>query len=236
MRPVFVLFLFLFSVFVGCGNSVPQQKSESELKAAVKKGKDSVKQKSEESVQLAGVKKESTAVNAFKPFYVFANKGSRQNHYVPSGFMPNGKCTTFTDAWQEDCYEGRTCIKVTYDVECSRKDQRWAGVYWLNPANNWGNRKGGFNLTGAKKLTFWAKGEKGGEQIQEFTIGGISGDYPDSDTAVIGPVILGTKWRKYTIDLRGKDLSYISGGFAWTTSEDVNPEDCTFYLDDIRFE
>ena len=85
-------------------------------------------------------------------------------------------------------------------------------------------------------MTFWAKGTKGGEQIQEFTIGGITGDYPDTDTAVIGPVILGTKWRQYTVDLRGKDLSYISGGFSWTTSEDVNPEDCTFYLDEIRFE
>ena len=91
-------------------------------------------------------------------------------------------------------------------------------------------------MTGAKKLTFWARGEKGGEQVQEFTVGGVSGDYPDSDTAVIGPVILGKQWRQYSIDLRGKDLSYISGGFAWTSSEDVNPESCTFYLDNIRFE
>jgi len=174
--------------------------------------------------------------SAFQPFYVFSSKGSRQNHYVPSGFMPNGKCIQFSDVWQENCQTGKTCMKITYDVECSRDDQKWAGIYWLNPANNWGSRKGGFNLTGAQKLTFWAKGEKGGEQIQEFTVGGITGDYPDTDTAVIGPVILSSKWKEYTIDLRGKDLSYISGGFAWTTSEDVNPEDCTFFLDNIRFE
>lgn len=172
----------------------------------------------------------------FKPFYIYSNKGSRQNHFVPSGFMPNGECIYLNDQWMENCYSEKTCLQIKYDVECSRHNQRWGGIYWLNPANNWGSRKGGFNLTGAQRLTFWAKGDKGGEQIQEFTIGGISGDYPDSDTVSIGPVILTNKWRQYTIDLRDRDLSYISGGFAWTTNEEVNPESCIFYLDDIRFE
>jgi hypothetical protein len=150
--------------------------------------------------------------------------------------MPNGKCIWLKDDWGENCQSGETCIKVIYDTECSKQDQQWAGIYWLNPANNWGSRKGGFNLDGARRLTFWARGEKGGEQIQEFTVGGISGNYPDSDTATLGPVILGTEWRQYTIDLRGKDLSYISGGFAWTTNVEVNPQSCTFFIDDIRFE
>lgn len=150
--------------------------------------------------------------------------------------MPNGKCLALDEAWAENCHSGKSCIRVEYDVMCSRKDQKWAGIYWLNPANNWGQRKGGFNLTGARQLTFWAKGDKGAEQIQEFTVGGIMGNYPDTDIAVIGPVILSNEWRHYAIDLRGKDLSYISGGIAWSTSEDVNPETCVFYLDEIRFE
>ena len=174
--------------------------------------------------------------NQFKPFYIYSDKGSPENHYVPSGFMPNGKCLALDEAWTENCHSGKSCIRVEYDLVCSRKDQRWAGIYWLNPANNWGQRKGGFNLTGAQQLTFWAKGDKGGEQIQEFTIGGIMGNYPDTDIAVIGPVILSNEWRRYSVDLRGKDLSYISGGIAWSTSEDVNLETCTFYLDEIRFE
>ncbi|VAW15968.1 hypothetical protein MNBD_BACTEROID05-990 [hydrothermal vent metagenome] len=172
----------------------------------------------------------------YVPFYVYLNKGSRENHYIPSGFMPNGNCIEFNDAWLQNCHSLKTCMKVSYDVECSRKDQNWGGIYWLYPANNWGNKKGGFDLTGASKLTFWAKGLEGGEQIQEFTVGGISGNYPDSDTAVIGPVILSDQWKQYSIDLRGKDLKSISGGFAWTTSEDVNPETCVFFLDDIKFE
>ena len=172
----------------------------------------------------------------FQAFNVYKDKGSRDNHYIPSGFMPNGKCITFNDAWREDCYEGSTCISIEYDVECSKEDQKWAGVYWLNPANNWGNQKGGFNLTGARELSFWAKGEQGGERIEEFKMGGITGDYPDTDMAVIGPVILSNEWRKYTIDLRGKDLSYISGGFSWATNVDFNPQSCKFYIDNIQYE
>jgi len=216
MRLVILLLVLVSSVLIGCEKPEYQQ------------------QKSAEKEPIKSL--ETSKEDVFQPFYVFSNKGSRENHYIPSGFMPDGKCVTFSDVWQENCHSERTCVKIDYDVECSRKSQKWAGVYWLTPANKRGSRKGGSKLTGAQKLTFWARGEKGGEQIQEFTVGGVNGDYPDTDTAVIGPVILGSKWKQYTIDLRGKDLSYISGGFAWTTSEDVNPEDCTFYLDDIRYE
>ena len=142
------------------------------------------------------------------------------------------------DGWSQQCKEGKTCIKAVYDISCSLQDQRWGGVYWLNPADNWGERKGGYDLTGATKLVFWARGEKGGEQIAEFKVGGvgISRPFPDSDTAGIGPVILAPEWRQYSIDLRGRDLSYISGGFAWAANTDANPDGCTFFLDDIHFE
>ncbi|MBI5416013.1 MAG: hypothetical protein HZA29_04275, partial [Candidatus Omnitrophica bacterium] len=132
----------------------------------------------------------SPEVNSFQPFYIYSDRGSGQNHYIPSGFMPNGRCLSLNEAWTENCHSGKSCIRVEYDLACSRKDQKWAGIYWLSPANNWGQRKGGFNLTGAQRLTFWARGDKGSEQVQEFTVGGITGNYPDSDLAVLGPVIL----------------------------------------------
>ncbi len=234
----FIVFLIVFLIlFPGCKGSSSIYKDFLSNKSSHQKAEEfqaiDIEIVDEELVEE---KQKSPVTKKFPPFYIYSEKGSRQNHYTPSGFMPDGKCLSFQDTWTENCHEGRSCIKVTYDVECSRDGRKWAGVYWLNPPNNWGQRKGGFNLTGAQKLTFWARGEKGGEQIQEFTSGGISGNYPDSDTAVIGPVILSSEWRKYTIDLRGKDLSYISGGFAWTTSEDVNQVECTFYLDDMRFE
>ena len=205
-------FLLLLTVLAGCGSPSPASTASSSAETEQKSKSD------------------------FKPFIVYQDKGSRENHFVPSGFMPNGKCVTLDDKWTKDCHDGKTCMRVVYDIECSQADQNWAGIYWLNPANNWGDRKGGYNLQGAKELTFWAKGEEGGERIEEFVIGGLKGDYPDSDTAIIGPVILNNQWRKYSIDLRGKDLSYISGGFAWTTNTNVNPDKCIFYLDDIQYE
>ncbi len=210
----YVISLILLTFLVGCNGSAPQSTG----------GPDPVKAA------------EAAAAEEFKPFVVYKDKGTRANHFVPSGFMPNGKCLSLDDMWREGCQEGTTCMKIIYDVACSREDQKWGGIYWLNPANNWGQRKGGFNLEGAKKLIFWAKGDVGGERIEEFTLGGITGDYPDTDSAFIGPVILTDEWREYTMDLRGKDLSYISGGFAWTTNVEVNRDTCTFYLDNIRYE
>ncbi len=173
----------------------------------------------------------------FKSFIVYQDKSS-QNRFTPSGYMPTGECISLDDSWQFDPYEGKTSVRLIYDVACSKQGRKWAGVYWQNPADNWGDRKGGYNLSGAVRLTFWAKGEMGGERIEEFRVGGIGASslYPDSDMAAIGPVMLTKEWKKYSIDLRGKDLSYISGGFAWVANAESNPHHCTFYLDDIRFE
>lgn len=173
----------------------------------------------------------------FKEYVVYRDK-SISTHFVPSGYMPDGQCIKQVDTWQENCQQGKTCVKVVYDIPCSVKGRGWVGVYWLNPADNWGDRKGGLNLTGAKRLVFWARGEKGGETIAEFKIGGVgvSRDYPDSDSVGIGPVILTDAWKEYTIDLRGRDLSYLSGGFAWVANVESNSESCTFFLDDIHYE
>jgi hypothetical protein len=62
------------------------------------------------------------------------------------------------------------------------------------------------------------------------------GEYSDSDTAGIGPVVLEKTWKQYEIDLKGKDLSYIIGGFCWAGNLDGNPDGAVFYLDEIRYE
>jgi hypothetical protein len=169
------------------------------------------------------------------PFYVYLDKGSVNNHFIPSGWMGDYGDIKFDAGSTEDPYMGETCIKIEYSAKASQ-GARWAGIYWQNPANNWGDKPGGFDLSNATKLTFWAKGAKGGERIEEFKVGGIFGEYADSDVAGIGPVILTKEWKKYTIDLKGKDFSSIIGGFCWVTNADVNPEGATFYLDEIRYE
>ena len=169
------------------------------------------------------------------PFYIYSDSSSPKNHFIASGWMGDSSDIRYEGVNREDPYLGDTCIKITYNNKATQ-GSRWAGIYWQNPANNWGNVDGGFDLSKATKVTFWAKGAKGGERIEEFKIGGIMGEYSDSDIASIGPVILNKEWTQYTIDLKGKDLSYIIGGFCWATNLDANPDGATFYLDEIKYE
>lgn len=169
------------------------------------------------------------------PFYIYADIGSIANHYIPSGWMGDYGDIKISQNSKEDPYFGSTCIKIDYLNRVSQ-GARWTGVYWQHPANNWGSVDKGMDLSKATKLTFWARGKQGGEIIEEFKTGGIMGEYSDSDTAGIGPVKLTKEWKQYTVDLTGKDLSYIIGGFCWAASLDMNPEGMTFFLDEIRYE
>jgi hypothetical protein len=126
-------------------------------------------------------------------------------------------------------------MKIVYRAN-GLQGHQWAGVYWQEPVNNWGQKTGGFNVQRMSRVTFWARGEQGGEVIGEFKIGGIAGAHPDTGSASIGPVILTREWTQYAIDLEGVDLSKISGGFAWSASRVENPKGMTFFLDEVRYE
>ena len=123
--------------------------------------------KTEKSVVMAPaavvteVHPQGQAAAPFTPFYVYQDKSSK-NRYTASGYMPTGECLSIDDGWQYDVKAGKTCSRVVYDIACSKEGRKWSGVYWQNPADNWGSRKGGYNLTGATRLVFWAKGEMGG--------------------------------------------------------------------------
>ncbi len=233
-----VLGLMLFSV-ASCGSSSTQPQSKAavptETKQAAKTGYSYDEQAAYDSASSGAGKAIAAPSAGFKEFPVYSDAKSPDNHYIPSGYMGDYSDIKIDTASFDNPHSGTTCVKVTY-LNSASQGARWAGVYWQSPANNWGDRKGGFDLTGAKKLVFWAKGKKGGERIEEFKLGGITGLYPDSDIAGIGPVLLTSEWKQYEIDLSGKDLSYISGGFCWATNLDVNPDGAVFYLDDIRYE
>lgn len=181
-----------------------------------------------------------------KCFYVYLDADSSKNHFKPTGYMGDCGDIHINEAFENNPHSGETCVRVVYDAkgkgpsECQYAPPcKWAGVYWQEPPNNWGKDavwKGrGFDLSGYKRLTFWARAEK--ECRIEFKVGGINepfGDslkYPRSKTTK-----LTTDWRFFEIDLEGADLKHIIGGFCWVTNWDANPEGATFYLDDIRFE
>ena len=173
-----------------------------------------------------------------RPFYVYEDSQSMCNHFAPS-VAGNFADMTLDTAWTGAPYRGTTAISVTYSAQ-PNNGEGWAGIYWQEPEENWGNIDGGFDLSWANKLTLRAKGAIGGERVQ-FTVGGIHDEnapYPDSLQTGIstGFIELTNTWQEYTINLRGQDLSRVIGGFSLTTDQCANPDGATFYLDDIAFE
>jgi len=149
--------------------------------------------------------------------------------YSPTGWMGNMDAIGFDDHCTENPHSGPMCIKLEY-----KSTGGWAGIAWQNPPNDWGDRNGGRNLTGATKLTFWARGSVGGERV-DFFFGAIKPPKPyfDTDTQKISTTLT-TDWKEYTIDLTGKNLTRIKTGFGWSLAGQGRP--VTFYLDDIQYE
>lgn len=176
------------------------------------------------------------------PFNVYTDASDPGNHYVPSGLMGDFKDITLTENWTANPHSGRTCIRVVYSGIATQRN-RWAGVYWQHPVNNWGTVPGptGYDLSHFSKLSFWVCGELGGERIQ-FFVSGVQGPYGDSLQQPIYAmtddtnwITLTTSWQLVTINLKGQNLTHIIGAFGWTTNNDFNPHGATFYLDDIMY-
>jgi hypothetical protein len=149
--------------------------------------------------------------------------------YAPSGWMGDIGSLTMDAACAEQPHAGARCLKFTYD-----RLEGWAGVVWQHPANDWGDRPGGFDLGGAKRLVFWARGALGGE-IVKFGFGLLDDDKPYSDSGrAERRIVLTPEWRRYEIGLGGKSLHRIKSGFWWTLGGQGRP--VTFYLDDVRYE
>jgi len=168
------------------------------------------------------------------PFKVYGNADDEgEMAFVPSGYMgsnDNGASMEVDDSCTDNPHSGSTCIKVSFP------DPRgWAGIAFQNPANNWGEQEGGVDLSGAKQLSFWARGDKGGEMV-EFKMGVIGKNMPFWDTgkASLGKVKLDATWKQFIIPLAGKDLSRIITGFVF--SMQGRTDGVTFYLDDIVYE
>ncbi|MDR0864348.1 MAG: hypothetical protein LBO74_05380 [Candidatus Symbiothrix sp.] len=159
--------------------------------------------------------------------------------FFPYGYMGCTKKISLNPAYSTDPHSASKCFKIEFTSSCDNNNG-WAGVYWTNKENNWGERPGrDFSKSGFTKITFWAKGNKGGEMI-EFGSGGIDEtpefQYKDSYEKCKTREILTNKWTQYSINLSGADLSSVIGGFYWSAEWQANPNGVIFYLDDIQFE
>jgi len=173
-------------------------------------------------------------------FYVYKDAGSRENHFIPSGWMGDVKALAMSQREPNGFVTGTgptdTCMKITYKGLID-EGQGWAGIYWQTPANNWGDKKGGVDLSNYKKLTFKARGEKGGERVEKFMMGGIQGQIEEGDTgnAESEMIELKKSFQEYTIDLAGLDLTHTIGGFGLVFSSESNEKGATVFVDDVRY-
>lgn len=167
---------------------------------------------------------------AVLPLIIYDEADRNDPAYAPSGWMGNAKGLKVDPESTDQPHAGKTCLKATYSP-----NDGWVGVVWQSPANDWGDRPGGWDLTGAKRLKFWARGAVGGE-IVSFEFGLLGKDKKFSDTAKgkLAQVTLTNEWHEYEIALGDQDLTRIKTGFAFTVTGSGKPT--TFYLDDVRFE
>src|SRR5262245_51179250 len=108
---------------------------------------------------------------------VLLGDNAKQSPYAPSGWMGNIEAIAVDPACNGKPNNGKTCMKVTY-----KADDQFGGVIWQDPPNDWGDQDGGHDLTGAKKLVFWARGDKGGEKV-EFKFGVLEKEKTFHDSA-----------------------------------------------------
>ena len=164
------------------------------------------------------------------PLVLYDEASRDKPAFVPTGWMGNAKAMKLDEACATKPHSGQTCLKFDFNAS-----DTWGGIVWQSPPNDWGDKPGGWNITGAKRLSFWARGEQGGE-IASFELGLLGKDkkYADSGSAKLEKVTLTTEWQSFQIDLAGKDLSRIKTGFAITVAGSGKP--FTIYLDDIQYQ
>ncbi len=184
-------------------------------------------------------------------FDVYTDLSAAGNHFVTYGAMGDVDKLAINPGCKISPHSGDTCFENSFTAD----GNNWGGWYFMNgvlegvetqPKPNWGEYSyAGVNLTGATRLTFWARGAKGGEQVEFFVFGvgrnATTGKpikpYPDSSPKIsLGYRTLSKNWTQYTIGLTGRNLSYVLGGFGWVTNAPKNNnKNITFYLDDIRY-
>ncbi len=172
----------------------------------------------------------------FQPFAL-------DSKYFPSGWMGNvtgvDGTGTLVVSKQAVTIEGKPAAETRIEYKQGR-EKGWAGIYWQHPDKNWGD-KPGLNLKGAKRISFYAKGERGGELVEFISGNNDSGkQHQDKFKLSIGPFPLTKTWTKYTIDLsqlKEQQLASVIGAFAWVASGGFDKDGrLVTYIADLRIE
>jgi hypothetical protein len=180
-------------------------------------------------ITLAGVVwADSSLIKPELPFVVYEDSGG-ESPFAPTGWMGDTDAIVLEDDCTDNPHSGDTCIKIQYLAS-----GWWCGVAWQYPPNDWGDSPEGYDLSDAEELTFWARGEEGGEEV-EFKAGILEKDaaYPDTGRVKPKKIRLTPQWTPYRLRLKGKK-DRIKTGFVW--SVEPGADNITFYVDDIQYE
>ncbi|MBN1897764.1 MAG: hypothetical protein JW827_03220 [Spirochaetes bacterium] len=181
---------------------------------------------------------------AYKPqkypvvIYLDGDIWTERSFYAPTCWGGDVLCIQYNQFCTEKPKTGNYCMKFEYNTR-RQSVFNWISINWTFPSYNWGNIDGGLDLTGARQLTFYARGKKG-DEVVIFKFGGNYGTFSDSTEILYGPVKLTRQWKKYTILLDKEDLTHISLGFSlamrWMDHKQYRKELVTIYIDEIKIE
>ncbi len=182
---------------------------------------------------------------------VYEDVSSAGNRFHAYAKIPDENAAVAVNgSWTVNPRRGATALRCEFE---DLPGENYGGFYLLNgvlqgddtsPQLNFGEiPDAGVDLSGTVRLTFWARGENGGEQI-EFFLAGVGWDpptqFPDSSSRHPPQgtrTTLSANWQQYSIEgLAARDLSYVLGGFGWVADDTHNPGGAVFYLDDIEYE
>jgi hypothetical protein len=182
--------------------------------------------------------------------------------YTPSGFMGDGTTTGALKLYFDACPERApgalgSCYSFVYRPQLELRD-RWVGVVWQSPANNWGYQKPKIVEAGATRIRFKVRGSLSGRvKLESGGLGGYDAermqDYTYQDPYKVPapgkqPIFCNfddKQWTECKVPLVGADggsifgdedeLS-ILGAFAWYYERGQSLDPVTLYFDDIVWE
>jgi len=161
------------------------------------------------------------------------------DYYSPDGFFGDGE-TRHSLELERSCPArppgaAGDCYTLTYRPGA----RRFAGIFWQYPHNNWGFWPGHSIQPGASRITFQARGQRGGEPLKVNAGQKDSANqHKDSFQLEELSVPLATEWRGYELPLQDADYrgpSGVIGAFMIALAATDDDAPVVVYLDDIRW-
>lgn len=187
-------------------------------------------------------------------WYVYRDGGASDNHgqwtfYLVDPTIPPARVAQAMNnilapnlVYRPGPHEGTTCAK--FDIHLQAEFQ-WVGLAVTGPNYQQARSglafdlKGAFDLSKARRLVFWARGERGNEYVQVKVA--VFAGVPNGDSAQIPAatrwIPLTTVWTRYELELAGMNLTRVVSPFVFVVDKAHNPGGAvTFYVGDVYFE